>query len=103
MYAIVETGGKQVKLELNRYAKVEKLEGNVGEEVIFDKVLLISNDDDLLLGAPYVENAKVVAEIKAQGRERKIIVFKYRPKKGEKTKRGHRQSYTQVTIKSIEF
>jgi large subunit ribosomal protein L21 len=103
MYAIVATGGKQVKLELNRYTKIEKVEGQEGEEVVFDKVLLVSHEDELTLGKPYIENANVLTTIKQQGREKKIIVFKYRPKKGEKTKRGHRQSYTLVLVKSINL
>ncbi|MDR2867801.1 MAG: 50S ribosomal protein L21 [Acholeplasmatales bacterium] len=103
MYAIVATGGKQVKLELNRYTKIEKVAGEVGDEVVFDKVLLVSHEDELNLGKPYLEKANVLTTIYKQGREKKIVVFKYRPKKGEKTKRGHRQSYTLVLVKSINL
>ena len=103
MYAIVFTGGKQVKLESNRYTKIERVAGVEGDTVIFDKVLMVSNDNDIKVGNPYIANAKVTTKIKKQGRDRKIVVFKYRPKKNEKTKRGHRQSYTLVSVESINL
>jgi large subunit ribosomal protein L21 len=100
MYAIVETGGKQVKVEVGQAIYVEKIELAEGETYTFDKVLLVSGDETKV-GAPYVEGATVTAKCEKQGRGEKIIIFKYRPKKHSKTKKGHRQSYTKFTIEAI--
>ncbi|MDR2828963.1 MAG: 50S ribosomal protein L21 [Acholeplasmatales bacterium] len=102
MYAIIETGGKQIKVGLEEVLFIEKLQASEGETVTFDKVLAIGQDT-LNYGTPYVKGATVTAEVLRQGRKRKIIVFKYRPKKNEKTIRGHRQSFTKVVIKSINL
>ena len=101
MYAIVETGGKQVKCELGQEIFVEKLEVEVGQEFTFDKVLMVSGDE-LALGNPTVEGAKVVCECLKQGRGKKIRVFKYEPKKQFHRMKGHRQAYTKFVVKSIE-
>lgn len=102
MFSVIETGGKQYKVTVGEKIKVEKLAGETGDAVVFDKVLLLAaSDSDVQVGAPYVKGAKVSGEIVQQGRAEKVIVFKYRPKKREKKKKGHRQSFTEVSIKSI--
>ena len=100
MYAIVETGGKQVKVEVGQAIFVEKLEVAEGETYTFDKVLLVSGEETKV-GAPYVEGATVTAKCEKQGRGKKIVIFKYRPKKHSRTKKGHRQSYTKFVIEAI--
>jgi len=102
MYAIVETGGKQVTLTVDEKVFVEKIEANVGDTITLDKVLLVAGES-LKYGTPYLSGVTVTCEVLRQGRAKKIIVFKYRPKKNEKTKRGHRQSYTQLLVKSINL
>lgn len=100
MYAIIETGGKQVKVAVGETIFVEKLEAEEGQTFTFDKVLMVSNDS-LQVGKPYVEGATVTAKVEKQGRGKKIIVFKYRPKKNYRKKQGHRQAYTKLSIESI--
>ena len=98
MFAIIETGGKQYRVQENDFVFVEKLEANVGDAVVFDKVLMVNEK----VGNPYVEGAKVSAKVEAQGRAKKIIVFKYKSKKNYHKKQGHRQPFTKVQITSIE-
>ena len=100
MFAIIETGGKQVKVEVGQSYFVEKLEGKEGDEVVFDKVLLVE-DKGVKVGVPYVKGAKVVAKIEKQGRERKVVVFKYKSKANYRKTTGHRQPYTKVSVTSI--
>ena len=100
MYAIIETGGKQVKVEVGQTLYVEKIEGEVNSEVTFDKVLLVSGDK-LKVGAPYVKDATVTASIDKQGKEKKVLVFKYKSKANYRRLSGHRQPYTRLTIKAI--
>ena len=100
MYAIVETGGKQVKVEVGQPVFVEKLDVAEGETYTFDKVLLVSGDETKV-GAPYVKGATVTAKVEKQGRGKKIVIFKYRPKKHSASKKGHRQSYTKLTIEAM--
>lgn len=100
MYAIIETGGKQLKVSENDVIFVEKLDVNEGDTVTFDKVLLVGGNSTKV-GAPYVEGATVTGTVEKQGKDRKIIVFKYKPKKSTKTKQGHRQPYTKITINKI--
>ncbi|MBR5931479.1 MAG: 50S ribosomal protein L21 [Lachnospiraceae bacterium] len=102
MYAIIETGGKQYKVSEGDKVRVEKLEGEVGAEVTFDQVLLVSNGD-VAVGNPVVEGAKVLGKITAQGKAKKIIVYKYKPKSGYHKKNGHRQLFTEVEITNIAF
>lgn len=101
MYAIIETGGKQYKVQEGDSVRVEKLEKTEGEAVKFDKVLLISNDGQITVGKPYVDGAVVDAVVETHGKAKKIIVFKYKRKKDYRRKQGHRQPYTQVTIGKI--
>ncbi len=100
MYAIVETCGKQVKVEVGQAIFVEKIEIAEGETYTFDKVLLVSGDKTKV-GAPYVKGATVTAKCEKQGRGKKITIFKYRHKKHSATKKGHRQSYTKFVIEAI--
>jgi len=100
MYAIIETGGKQVKVEKDQVIYVEKLDVEAGETVTFDKVLFLGGDK-IVIGAPYVKGATVTAKVEKQGRAKKIIVFKYVDKTNERRKHGHRQSYTKLTITGI--
>ena len=100
MYAIIETGGKQVKVEEKEVIFVEKLEANEGDTVTFDKVLLVSGKSTKV-GAPYVEGATVTAKVEKQGRGKKITIFKYKPKKHSASKKGHRQSYTKLVVEAI--
>ena len=100
MFSIIETGGKQYKVKEGDKIKVEKLDGEAGTEVIFDRVLLkVSDEDNVEIGQPYLKDVKVIGEITNQGRNKKLIVYKYKPKKRERTKKGHRQMFTEVLIK----
>ena len=100
MYAIIATGGKQYKVENGMKLDVEKLEANVGDTVKFD-VLMISDESGVSAGDPVVAGAYAEAEVLAQGKGKKIIVFKYKAKKNERKRQGHRQPFTTVQIKSI--
>jgi len=101
-YAIVETGGKQYRVQAGETVRIEKLVAGEGDTVVLDKVLAISKDGKLTVGAPYVTGAKVTASVKAQGKAPKIIIFKYHNKTNYRRKAGHRQPFTAVTIQSIE-
>ena len=100
MFAVIETGGKQYKVQKDDVIFVEKLAAEKDATVQFP-VLAVSGDDGLKLGAPYVEGASVTAKVLKEGRGRKITVFTYKAKKNEKRKKGHRQPYTQVQIAEI--
>ncbi len=101
MFAIIETGGKQYKVSEGDVIFVEKLEVEENETVKFDKVLAVSNDNGFNVGAPYVEGAAVEAKVLKQGKGKKIYIIKYKAKKNEKKKIGHRQLYTKVEITKI--
>jgi large subunit ribosomal protein L21 len=101
MYAIFESGGRQYRAEENGVIRIDKLEVEVGDKVTFDKVLAVNTGEGLAVGAPYVEGAKVEAQVVETGRARKIIVFKYRPKSQYKRIRGHRQDFTAVRVTGI--
>ncbi len=100
MYAIIETGGKQIKVEEGQEIEVELLGAEAGDTVTFDKVLLVGGDDTKV-GSPYVEGASVTGKVETHGRAKKIIVFKYKAKKNYRRKQGHRQPFTKVTIDKI--
>lgn len=102
MYAIVETGGKQYRVQEGDVIYVEKLEADVGDTVVLDRVLAVSKDSGFTAGTPYVAGASVRAKVEKHGRGRKIIVFKYKPKKNYRRKQGHRQPYTKLLIEKIE-
>ena len=101
MYAIIDNGNKQYKVSEGDVVKMEKLSANVGEEVSF-KVLMVADDNGIKTGAE-VASAKVTASVVAQNKEKKIIVFKYKAKKNERKKQGHRQPFTAVKIEKIEL
>ncbi len=102
MYAVIETGGKQYQVKEGDILFIEKLNAEADDTVNFDKVAAVGTDNGLKIGAPYVDNAVVSAKVLKNGKAKKITVFTYKPKKGEKRKMGHRQPYTQVQIESIK-
>ena len=101
MYAIIRTGGKQYHVAAGDTLRVEKLQGEVGDTVEISDVLLVADGEDVKIGQPVVDGAKVVAKIAEQGKDKKVIVFKKKRRKGYKVKRGHRQPYTALTIEEI--
>ena len=102
MYAIIKTGGKQYKVSEGDVITVEKLAAAEGEAVTFDEVLTVVNDADVKVGKPVVEGAKVTGKVEAQGKGKKIRIFKYNPKKGYRRRQGHRQPYTKVEITTVK-
>ncbi len=100
MYAVIKTGGKQYRVSEGDTIRVEKLPGDVGAKVEFDQVLMVGGEK-VAIGAPVVSGAKVVAEIVAQDRAKKIIVFKMRRRKNYRRKNGHRQPYTELRIQTV--
>ena len=101
MYAIIETGGKQYKVQSGDVLFIEKLDAAEESTVTFDKVVAVHNDKELKLGAPYVKGATVEAKVLKNGKGKKITVYTYRPKKGSQRKMGHRQPYTKVQIEAV--
>jgi len=101
MYAVIRTGGKQYRVKEGDIFNIERLPGDEGSAVTFDEVLALGEGEDLKLGAPLLEGAKVEAEILTQGRAKKILVFKFKRRQGYKRMRGHRQYFTRVRVKSI--
>jgi len=101
MYAVVETGGKQYRVEVGQTVDVEHIPAEVGDTVELGRVLAVSTDDGLRLGNPVVPGAKVMASVVSHGRGKKIIVFRYKPKTRYRKKTGHRQLYTRVAVQSI--
>ena len=101
MYAIVKTGGEQYKAAQGDVLLVEKLEANEGDVVTLDQVLAVAGENGLTVGAPVVEGATVTAKVVAQGKAKKVIVYKYKAKKDYRRKQGHRQPYTKLVIESI--
>jgi len=101
MYAVIKTGGKQYRVSEGDTLQVEKLVGKPGDKITFDNVLLVGGGDSTKVGAPTVSGAKVDAEIVAQNRAKKVVVFKMRRRKNYRRKQGHRQPYTQIKITSV--
>ncbi|MBL7685969.1 MAG: 50S ribosomal protein L21 [Deltaproteobacteria bacterium] len=101
MYAIIQTGGKQYKVQEGEVVRIEKLPGEEGQAVNFNHILFFSNQETVKIGAPLVEGAKVEAEILKNDQDKKVIVFKKKRRKGFAKKQGHRQEYTEVKILKI--
>lgn len=102
MYAIIETGGKQYKVQEGDVLYIEKLDANEGESVEFDRVLAIFNGEALTTGSPVVADAVVSAKVEQHGKGKKIVVYKYKAKKNYRRKQGHRQPFTKVVIEKIQ-
>ena len=101
MFAIIETGGKQYKVAEGDVIRVELLNAEVDSTIDIDKVLAVYDDKALKIGTPYVEGAKVSCKVLEHGKGKKVVVFRYKPKKNERTKNGHRQPYTALEITSL--
>jgi len=101
MYAVIKTGGKQYRVTEGETLKVEKLDVEEGASVEFDQVLMIADGDQVQVGAPYVEGARVTATVKSQGRGPKVLIVKFRRRKHYRKTQGHRQSYTELRISGI--
>jgi len=102
MLAIIKTGGKQYKISPGDKIKIEKLKKEEGKEIIFDQVLLVEKNKKLHIGNPLLKKAKVTGKVLKQGKGKKVIVFKYKPKTRYKKKQGHRQLFTEVEITKID-
>ena len=103
MYAIIESGGKQYRIAEGQKVKLEKLSGNADDQITLGGVLVVNDGDRTLVGTPYVPGASATGRIVAQGRARKVTVFKYKRRKDSKKKKGHRQSFTELVIEKIEM
>ena len=101
MYAVVKTGGKQYKVTQDEYLKVEKLEGNEGDSIELDQVLMIADGDKLKIGSPMIDGGKVTATILSHGRHKKVEIMKFRRRKHHQKRTGHRQYYTEIKITGI--
>ena len=101
MYAVIETGGKQYKIQQDLFVEVEKLPIGVGETVELDRVLLVADGDQVQVGQPFVKGAKVLATVVGQDKRRKVIIYKYHPRKRYRLKKGHRQPFTRLHIDKI--
>ena len=102
MYAIIETGGKQYKVQEGDVIKVELLHAEAGETVDIDKVLMVNKDGNVTVGAPFVAGAKVSLTVEENGKGKKVVVYKYKAKKNSRRKKGHRQPFTKATVVKIE-
>ncbi len=101
MYAVIQTGGKQYKVQPGETVVVEKLAGESGDNVTFEEVLLVADDEQVAVGRPHVDGATVTGEIVEQGRGKKLIVYKFKRRKNYRRKNGHRQDFTAVKINDI--
>ncbi|UCG13893.1 MAG: 50S ribosomal protein L21 [Deltaproteobacteria bacterium] len=102
MYAVVKSGGKQYKVSVGDVLKIEKLDVEVGEKITLDDVLMVGDGDTVQVKADALADAKVTARVTGHGKHRKIVVFKYKRRKGYRLKQGHRQQYTELAIENIE-
>jgi large subunit ribosomal protein L21 len=102
MHAVIFTGGKQHKVKEGETLKIEKLDNEINDSIVFDKVLLIDDGSDIKIGAPYLEGAKVLAEIIDQGRDKKVHILKFKRRKHHMKQMGHRQYFTKVKITNIQ-
>ncbi len=102
MFAIIETGGKQFRVREGQQIKVAKLADEAGSEIVMDKILATGSQSDVQFGQPYVEGAKVICDVLSHERDKKIIVFKKKRRKGYSKKQGHRQDFTRLWVKTIE-
>jgi large subunit ribosomal protein L21 len=102
MYAVVNTGGKQYKVQKGETLRIEKIPGEVGSAVTFDKVLMVADGDNIRVGQPVLENVAVQAQIVEQDKAKKILIFKYKRRKRYRRKNGHRQPFTAIRIDGIE-
>ena len=102
MYAVIETGGKQYRVQEGDVVYIETLNAEENSTVTFDKVMTVGKDDGVVIGKPLVEGAKVTAKVVEQGKGKKILVFHYKPKKNIRKRYGHRQPYTRLKIEAIE-
>ena len=103
LYAIAESSGQQFWFEVNRYYDIDRLNAKEKDKITLEKVLLLKDKDSITLGKPYVENAKIELEVISHKRDKKILVYKMRPKKKTRRKMGHRQELTRVMVKSIKI
>lgn len=101
MYAIIETGGKQYRVQEGDVINVEKLNAAAGDTIEIDNVLLVEKDGSVMVGTPVVEGAKVIAKVIEHGKGKKVIAFRYKPKKHVRVKKGHRQPYTKISVETI--
>jgi len=102
MYAVIETGGKQYRATPGEFVDVERLPAEDGEQIILDRVLLVADGEQVLVGQPVLPGSQLIATVTGQRRRRKVIAFHYRAKKRERKKRGHRQYYTRLRIEQIQ-
>lgn len=102
MYAVIQTGGKQYKVTEGEILKVEKLDGEAGDKLTLDQVLMLKDDNGIKIGMPTVKDALVTVEVIEQGRSKKITVYKYKKRKNYRRKQGHRQAYTKIKVEKIE-
>jgi large subunit ribosomal protein L21 len=102
MYAVVNTGGKQYKVQKGETLRIEKIPGEVGSSVTFDKVLMVADGENIRVGQPVLENVAVQAQIVEQDKAKKILIFKYKRRKRYRRKNGHRQPFTAIRINGIE-
>jgi len=101
MYAVIQTGGKQYRVEEGTTLKIEKLELGMGDSIEFDNVLMVQSDDAVKIGQPYVDGSKVTATVVAQGRHKKVKIIKFRRRKHHMKQMGHRQYYTEIQVTGI--
>ncbi len=102
MYAVIESGGKQHRVEEGEVLKLEKLEAATGEKINFDKVLMVGEGESVKIGTPYVKGSKVTAEVLTQGRGKKVNIIKFKRRKNYRKQQGHRQWFTEVKITGIK-